>query len=271
MFPFQNSYRFIILFLWLLILNNSLPAQVIDTTLYKKQATDSLVYNKRAYSKEASVFSAKKLILPTALFTSGLAIWKINGLNKIDRKVHDYEISQGFQKVSIDDYLQYSPAVAVFGLEAFGVKSKHDIVDKLFLCGISYAITGVLTGSLKYSFKRERPDLSGKNSFPSGHTATAFAGADFLNAEYGDQSTWYSVAGYSVAGITGALRTYNNKHWVSDVIAGAGIGILSTRLSYLIYPVIKKAIFKTHNFTFIPTPYYNGYTEGVKMLVVHAR
>ena len=75
---------------------------------------------------------------------------------------------------------------------------------------------------------------------PSGHTATAFAGAELLRLEYKEVSPWYGFAGYVVATATGTLRVLNNRHWVSDVVAGAGFGILSARLSYLIFNSIKK-------------------------------
>jgi hypothetical protein len=68
-------------------------------------------------------------------------------------------------------------------------------------------------------------------------------GAEFLYQEYKDISPWYGIAGFGVAAGTGFFRMYNNKHWLTDVAAGAGIGILSTKLAYLIYPYLKKKFF----------------------------
>ena len=48
------------------------------------------------------------------------------------------------------------------------------------------------------------------------------------------RSPWFSVAGYGVAAATGVMRVLNNRHWVSDVMSGAGIGIMSTELGYAI-------------------------------------
>ena len=79
---------------------------------------------------------------------------------------------------------------------------------------------------------------------------TAFAAAEFMRQEYKDVSPLYGIAGYGAATITGILRLYNNKHWVSDVVAGAGFGILSTRLAYWIYPVIKRKLFKDKSMTY---------------------
>jgi membrane-associated phospholipid phosphatase len=53
------------------------------------------------------------------------------------------------------------------------------------------------------------------------------------------------VAGYAVAVGSGVLRMYNNKHWLNDVVAGAGVGILSTRLAYWLYPKLKNGLLRT--------------------------
>ena len=70
------------------------------------------------------------------------------------------------------------------------------------------------------------------NSFPSGHTFTAFTGAEILRREYGEEYPWIAVAGYAVAVTVAAMRVYNNRHWLGDVCAGAGLGILSVTLAY---------------------------------------
>ena len=99
--------------------------------------------------------------------------------------------------------------------------------------GLSYGIMAALVNGIKYTAKEMRPDGSQANSWPSGHTATSFVGATLLHKEYGlTRSPWFSVAGYGVATATGVMRVLNNRHWVSDVMSGAGIGILSTELGY---------------------------------------
>lgn len=141
-----------------------------------------------------------------------------------------------------DDYLQFAPAAAVYGLHIAGIKGKHSLADATGLYVLSEAIMGLSTHSLKSMTHRLRPNGSGFNSFPSGHTANAFASAEFLNQEYKDIYPWVGYAGYTVAIATGILRMYNNKHWFSDVVAGAGFGILSTKISYLLYPKLKHLI-----------------------------
>ena len=60
----------------------------------------------------------------------------------------------------------------------------------------------------------------------------AFTNASFLDKEYGLVNPAYSIAGYSAATFTGLGRALNNRHWLPDILAGAGIGILSTELGY---------------------------------------
>ncbi len=80
-------------------------------------------------------------------------------------------------------------------------------------------------------------------------------------------SPWYGVAGYSIAGATGALRMMNNKHWFSDVLAGAGVGILSTKLTYFVYPFIKNKIIKSKEFNFVASPVFQNGNLGFAALI----
>lgn len=154
----------------------------------------------------------------------------------------------------VDDYLQLAPAAAVYALNLSGVKGKHNLFDVTMLYVTSAAIMGVSTHFVKQGVGRMRPDGSGTNSFPSGHTASAFMAAEFLHQEYKDVNPWIGYAGYFVATATGTLRMYNNKHWFSDVVAGAGFGIASTKIAYLIYPYMKSLFTskKEGNFTLMP-------------------
>jgi membrane-associated phospholipid phosphatase len=143
-------------------------------------------------------------------------------------------------KTHADNYLQFAPAAIVYGLNLAGVQGKHNFADRTALYVLSEGIFAGSTFTVKNLSKRTRPSDKDKYSFPSGHTGNAFAAAEFLNQEYGDISPWYGIAGYSIAATTGILRVYNNAHWFSDVVAGAGVGILSTKIAYLVYPYIKK-------------------------------
>lgn len=132
-----------------------------------------------------------------------------------------------------DDYLQHAPILAVYGLNLVGVKGKNNFGNRTALLIKSELIMATMTISLKKITAVPRPDSGTPNSFPSGHTAQAFATATFLSKEYGHKSIWYSIAAYSMATTVGAMRVMNNRHWISDVLVGAGIGIFSTNLAYL--------------------------------------
>ena len=140
-----------------------------------------------------------------------------------------------------DDYMQYVPAVAVFGLNAAGIKGKHTVKRAFVSYALSAAIMGLTVNTIKYSAKVQRPSGDSRNSFPSGHTANSFMNATFLNKEYGQyRHPLYGVAAYTMSTATAIGRQLNNRHWISDVLAGAGIGILSTEAGYFIADKIFK-------------------------------
>ena len=144
-------------------------------------------------------------------------------------------------KTRIDDYTQFFGPAMTLGLKVGGVEGRSQWGRMLASAGLSYAIMAGFVNGIKYTAKELRPDGSTYNSWPSGHTATSFVGATILHKEYGlTRSPWYSVAGYSVATATGIMRVLNNRHWVSDVLSGAGIGIMSGELAYFISDLIFK-------------------------------
>lgn len=132
----------------------------------------------------------------------------------------------------LDDYLQHVPSVAMFGLSLGGVEGRHKLSDQAALYVKSELLTLATVYGLKYTVGEARPDTGKKNSFPSGHTAQAFTAASILSKEYGYKSIWISIGAYSAATTVGAFRMLNNRHWISDVLVGAGIGILSTEIVY---------------------------------------
>ena len=144
-------------------------------------------------------------------------------------------------KTGIDDYTQFFGPAMVVGLKLGGYEGRSDWPRLAVSAGLSYGIMALFVNGIKYTAKEMRPDGSTANSWPSGHTATAFVGASLLHKEYGlTRSPWWSVAGYGVATATGVMRVLNNRHWISDVMSGAGIGILSTELGYAIGDLLFK-------------------------------
>ena len=144
-------------------------------------------------------------------------------------------------KSSVDDYVQFAPFALATGMNLMGVRGKSSTLRYLVSSAMSFAIMAASVNSIKYTANQMRPDNSTRNSFPSGHTATAFVAATILHKEYGlTVSPLYSIAGYGLATATGVMRMLNNRHWMSDVFCGAGIGIMSTELAYALSDLLFK-------------------------------
>jgi hypothetical protein len=150
----------------------------------------------------------------------------------------DKYIADGVQKklpgfeAKFDDYLQYAPWAAHLAMGACGVKgvskNRYQVLTADALAAVMMAAT---VKGLKICVNRTRPNGE-EESFPSGHTAKAFMGATLLAHEYGHRSVWIPIAGYTVATATGVMRVLNNRHYVSDVLVGAAVGILTAELAY---------------------------------------
>lgn len=134
----------------------------------------------------------------------------------------------------VDDVLEFVPYATVLTLKACGVESRDDWRGLAAATAMSLAVTAGTTHILKHSVREWRPDDTDRSSFPSGHTAVAFAGATVLHHEYGHVSPWISVGGYAVATLTAADRVRRDRHYWHDVAAGAAIGVLATELTYVI-------------------------------------
>ena len=225
--------------------------------------TDTIVGKGNPYQ-----FCIRQVILPSVLIGVGIIGLESDWLKYQNSEMRD-ELQENIDRhFSIDDFTQYAPMVAVYGLNLCGIKGKHRFVDRTIILGTAYALMGISVNTLKMTTKVERPDGSTRNSFPSGHTATAFMGAEFLREEYWDVSPWIGISGYIVAAGTGFFRMYNNRHWLTDVLAGAGIGILSTRAAYWLYPTISKTFFhKQYLKNVYISPVLSSEEKGVACLI----
>jgi membrane-associated phospholipid phosphatase len=203
------------------------------------QNTDSLskpVQKTHDLPPPKKYLSARSVFIPVAMIGYGFSTLKSEELQEVNKKIAEEvrEDASGF-KTKVDNYLQYAPVASVYLLDAAGIKGRHKVVGQTIILGMSSVLVAQVVTFLKHSTHQLRPDGSTYNSFPSGHTTTAFVGAEMMNQEFGWRSPWYSVAGYSMATATGVLRVMNNRHWLSDVVTGAGIGILSTKFTYWLY------------------------------------
>lgn len=209
----------------------------------------------------------KPYIFPGLMIAYGFSAIESDGFKKLNFEVKDELYSEHpHKKFKLDNYLQFTPAVLVFGLDAAGIRATHNLRDRTMLFAMSSMITAGSVFTIKSVSNQLRPDASDYFSFPSGHTAEAFANAEFMRLEYKSQSPWYGIAGYAIAATTGYLRMYNNKHWLSDVVAGAGVGIASTKIAYWLYPKIQHHIFKGRPVKTIVVPAYQNGSLGIGMI-----
>lgn len=223
-------------------------------------------FQKNLYTKSISLKSVafrKAVIAPVLLTAAGLSILDDDSDDNDEIQAERNRYIPNF-RYRVDDYLQHAPIVAVYGLNWLGVKGKNDFANRTAMLIKAEAMVGLLTFSLKRITAVPRPDTKELTSFPSGHTAQAFATATFMAKEYGHKSIWYGIGAYTMATGVGAMRVMNNRHWVSDVLVGAGIGILSTNLVYLTHQYRWGKKTKGSQTTVMPS--YDGQTGMVNII-----
>ena len=215
------------------------------------------------YPKNSTPPHIKEWIVPALMITYGALAPNVDALWDLNENIqYDIWVKHPHQTVSIDNYLEYVPAVAVYGLNIAGIHGAHNFLDRTMIYVLSNVIMASTVAVIKNNSHEQRPNGDDYYSFPSGHSAEAFASAEFLMQEYKNVSVWYGIGGYAVATSVAYLRMYNNKHWFSDVVAGAGIGIASTRLAYILYPKIKKIFSKTPIPNSVLMPSYQNNSLG---------
>jgi len=157
--------------------------------------------------------------------------------------------------------------IVISGILSYGILAKEKkYVSTALLALESFALASLVTRIPKTLVGRDRPDnwegngpftFKGPfhgNSFPSGHTTASFAVASVIATQFRDNK-WVPIAAYSVAGLAGISRIYDNKHWLTDVVAGATIGTLVGNL----------VTHRTSKSKLTVVPYGNGNFQGVRL------
>lgn len=247
--------NFKILLLGVLVIGN--------TTITNAQVDSAKTDSTEVYKPKSRLI--REAIIPAAFLGYGAISLGSSSLRQLDRYVNNSTIGSHGYTGSVDDYLRYGPIAAVYGLDLVGIKAKNNFIDRTAMLVISMGITSGAVSFTKNNIFRLRPDGSGNSSFPSSHTAMAFMAAEFMHQEYGDRSIWFSVIGYGTATATGVLRLYHHAHWLSDVVMGAGYGILSTKLVYFIYPYLKNIVMPSMKSKLTLEPDFQGSQAGFKI------
>ncbi len=222
---------------------------------------DSLIIDSVYTPKAEYKFRYQQIIVPSSMLLIGYLGVKNGWLHQVNREVRS-AFRHHRNTESADNYLQYLPLVCNYGLSAIGVKAKHNYGDRTIALATSYLSLAIITNGLKLAVDAPRPSGNATNSFPSGHTATAFMGAEIIRQEYKDASPLYGIAAYTFAAGIGYARIYNDRHWFTDVLAGAGTGILSARIGYWLLPYTRK-IFKKRKSIALILPFYGNSQGGI--------
>jgi len=165
------------------------------------------------------------------LFWAGLGGGLALAAHPVDDNVHDALVNNSAAKkffkpgeIMGELYTLLPSAIVVYtvGRVKDQPKVSHVGMDLIQSIAMSEAIVTVL----KYSTRRERPDNSGKTSFPSGHAADTFAFATALERHL----SWkFAVPAYIFSSYVAFSRVPANRHWLSDTIFGASVGIIAGR------------------------------------------
>ncbi len=217
-------------------LRDSVAVQSVAGT--EKTVADSLpAFSQSNFSSRLDRYAETRFCQLTyvglPLLISGMAVG--NEDKRFRRLRNDYMPRFRFH---LDDYTQYAPGAVMLGLKACGVKGRSSWSRMIVGDAVAVALMASVVNTVKHKVHVVRPDGSNDHSFPSGHTATAFMTATMLAKEYGHKSPWVGIAAYATATSTGLMRMANNKHWLSDVLTGAGVGVLSTELGYWVADMI---------------------------------
>ena len=195
--------------------------------------------HKSYYLKPAAI------IIPATFMLYGCLKPAVKGIQMIDNDMM-VSVKKNYPNfhTNADDYLMWAPSASIYLMDALHVKTQHSFTQHLILDAGSVLIAGgvgfvmrKISGSIDvYNTKGTK--------FPSGHTTNAFRGAEIFHQEFKATNPVLSYSGYLVATTVGVLRVYNKNHLFTEVLAGAGLGILSTKLTYWIFNKVK---YKKHH------------------------
>jgi len=210
-------------------------------------AQDSLLIDTAGSFKTAEItgkpgryLRPKALIIPGTLMLYGCLKPVIPAIQNADNKIWENVMTNHPDfETKADDYLMWAPSATVYILDAFQVKTKNKFYEHLIIDAGSIAVTG----GIGFVMRKISGNIEEYNThdtwFPSGHTANAFRGAEIVFQELKDTHPWLSYSGYLIATGVGVLRIYNKTHLLTEVLAGAGLGMLSTKLTYFVFDKIK--------------------------------
>ena len=186
--------------------------------------------------KGKSLIRPQQIIVPAALITLGAVAVANPRLCEIKYDVRDaFQRGRGdHRKAKVETWVTLGAQVLNI---AFGPKCKHNLIDRMLVKATSYALLYSTMPIVNACVRERRPDGNGRHSFSSFKTANAFLAAEQTRIERG----WaWGMGMYTVAAGIGVLQMYNDRAYINDVLAGAGMGILSVHAAYWLLPLERK-------------------------------
>lgn len=184
-----------------------------------------------------SVVHETTTVVPTAV-GAGLIVAGAAGHAASSHSWSFAKASAEAEHTPVADVLQYAPLAFPWVMKAAGSPTRSGWGRMAVSQGAATLLMAGTVYGLKHAVDSPRPDGTDNRSFPSGHTAWAFMGATVTARELGWRSPWYTVGAYTLATGIAVERVIDNRHFPTDVVAGAGIGILSAQLGYFIGDLI---------------------------------
>ncbi len=245
------------LFSFSLLAQNTYLNKDDSNTLYEFPKEKNIQFKSLIKSNNTSF-----LIAPLCLFATGAIVYSNTFFDRYDAKHIVLSASKGF-RTNIDDYTIYAPIFSAYLMSFTGIKSENNFWEKSIILAKAELIALGTVKLIKVTSGVIRPDGSDNQSFPSGHTTQAFVAATFLYYEYGKRYPWVGITGYTIASVSGLLRMINNRHWLTDVLCGAGLGILSTHIAYKTHKFRLTRKRKSVSMTVIPSFSPNSYSANI--------
>ena len=204
----------------------------------------------------------KHLVLPGSLVLLGAVIketkYRISFQNWI-------QSSSLRSNTKVDNYIQYVPVAELYISDLAYSRSKNEIFQQTKNLAFAEITTAFIVQIVKRTTNIKRPNGHDFSYF-SGHTSQSFTSATALFLEYQDINPYVAYSGYLFSTTTGILRVTNNKHWISDVLVGAGIGMISARMIWYINPFQNWKPFKKDKVTIIPQ--INGFENKLGLTII---
>jgi hypothetical protein len=212
-------------------------ASAQDTIVVHYPAKNTIVEKERPSVK---YFKPAAVILPASMILYGALKPAVSGIRQLDDDIMaNIKTNHPDFHTTADDYLMWAPAASIYLMDALHLKTKHSFTEHLILDAGSLAIAGG-AGFVMRKISHGIDDYNTQGTkFPSGHTTNAFRGAEIFHQELKETHPVLSYSGYLVATTVGVLRIYNKNHLLTEVLAGAGLGILSSKLTYWVFDKVK--------------------------------